>query len=79
VQHPERETACAAEVAVRAQIGVRDRLAGDQVADQEIAIVVDDDQLVGRAALSADRLQGCRQQLGAAVRDHHRDHGLSHR
>ena len=51
VQHAQRETACAAEVSARPEIGGRDGLAGHQVAHPLVVVVVDDDQVVGRAAL----------------------------
>ena len=72
VQDTERETACAAEVSARRQIRRRDGLAGHQIANAFVGVVVDHDQLVGQPALGAQHVERLGQFVGSPVGDHDR-------
>ena len=79
MQHPERETACAAQVSARADIRGCDGLAGDQVAHPLVVIVVDDHDVVDGAALGGQGVQRLGQLVGTAMGDQHGENGLQSR
>ena len=79
VQHAERETACAAEVSARAEVGRRNRLTGNQFAHARVVVVVDDDQVVRARGSGRQRVQRLGQFVGAAVGDDDGAHRVSHR
>ena len=57
MQHAQRESACAAQVSARSEVGRRHRLARHQVAHPLVEVVVDDDEVVDHARLGAQHVQ----------------------